>query len=113
MPTFGKGLVQTLFTLSDGSGLAVTSQIYLTAGGREITHENPITPDVEVEIEDISEEEYQARIQKAQEDEANGVRLTAEEMSKIDITLDTQMRTAVELLTERLSQSDGELKNAA
>ena len=113
MPTFGKGLVQTLFTLSDGSGLAVTSQIYLTAGGREITHENPITPDVEVEIEDISEEEYQARIQKAQEDEANGVRLTAEEMSKIDITLDTQMRTAVELLTEQLSQSDEELKTAA
>ena len=28
-----QGLVQTLFTLSDGSGLAVTTQIYLTAGG--------------------------------------------------------------------------------
>ena len=114
MPTFGKGLVQSLFTLSDGSGLAVTSQIYLTAGGREITHETPIVPDIQIEIEDITEEEYQARIKKAQEDEANGIRLTAEEMTKIDISLDTQMRTAIEVLTDELLNNTTEnFENAA
>ena len=35
-PTFGKGLIQTLITLNDGSGLAVTVARYVTPGGRDI-----------------------------------------------------------------------------
>jgi carboxyl-terminal processing protease len=34
--TFGKGLIQTLIPLGDGSGLAVTVARYLTPGGRDI-----------------------------------------------------------------------------
>ena len=34
--TFGKGLIQSLSTLSDGSGLAVTVASYLTPSGRDI-----------------------------------------------------------------------------
>lgn len=34
--TFGKGLIQTLTNLSDGSGLAVTVASYLTPAGRDI-----------------------------------------------------------------------------
>jgi carboxyl-terminal processing protease len=34
--TFGKGLIQTLISLGDGSGLAVTVAHYLTPGGRDI-----------------------------------------------------------------------------
>ncbi len=34
--TFGKGLIQSLTTLSDGSGLAVTVASYLTPSGRDI-----------------------------------------------------------------------------
>ena len=34
--TFGKGLIQTLLSLSDGSGLAVTVARYLTPAGHDI-----------------------------------------------------------------------------
>ena len=42
--TFGKGLIQTLTNLSDGSGLAVTVAGYVTPSGRDIQGEG-ITPD--------------------------------------------------------------------
>jgi carboxyl-terminal processing protease len=34
--TFGKGLVQSLYPLRDGSALTVTEQGYLTSGGKDI-----------------------------------------------------------------------------
>ena len=37
--TFGKGLIQTLIPLGDGSGLAVTVARYLTPSGRDIQHQ--------------------------------------------------------------------------
>ena len=42
--TFGKGLIQTLTNLSDGSGLAVTVAGYVTPSGRDIQGEG-IVPD--------------------------------------------------------------------
>ncbi len=51
--TFGKGLVQSVRGLSDGSGLTVTIAKYLTPNGTDI-HKNGIRPDVPVEM---SEEE--------------------------------------------------------
>jgi carboxyl-terminal processing protease len=47
--TFGKGLVQSVRGLSDGSGLTVTIAKYLTPKGTDI-HENGIRPDVAVEM---------------------------------------------------------------
>lgn len=44
VPTFGKGLIQTLLSLGDGSGLAVTVARYLTPSGRDIQHLG-ISPD--------------------------------------------------------------------
>ncbi len=35
-PTFGKGLVQSVFELSEGAGLALTTAVYLTPNGRSI-----------------------------------------------------------------------------
>ena len=43
--TFGKGLVQSVLSLSDGSGMTVTTAKYLTPSGRDI-HELGIEPDV-------------------------------------------------------------------
>ncbi|MEB3265411.1 MAG: S41 family peptidase [Cyanobacteriota bacterium] len=43
--TFGKGLIQTLITLSDGSGLAVTVARYETPNGRDIQNQG-IAPDL-------------------------------------------------------------------
>jgi carboxyl-terminal processing protease len=36
VPSFGKGLVQNLFPLSDGSGMALTTALYYTPSGRSI-----------------------------------------------------------------------------
>ena len=47
--TFGKGLVQSVRGLGDGSGIAVTVAKYLTPNGRDINQEG-IEPDVIVEL---------------------------------------------------------------
>lgn len=75
--TFGKGLVQRLFTLPDGSGLNVTIQKYYTPNGTSI-HGVGITPDYEVELP----EEYAQQI-------------------NIPAEADTQLQKAVEVLSEK------------
>jgi carboxyl-terminal processing protease len=47
--TFGKGSVQTIIPLSDGSGLRLTTAKYFTPKGRSI-HGRGITPDIIVEL---------------------------------------------------------------
>lgn len=100
VPTFGKGLVQTLFPLSDGSGLAVTTQIYLTAGGREITPDSPIRPDVEVQA--ITPEELEKI--KSEQAKSGGPAgpVTAEDLLRIDPALDPQLRRALEILIDQV-----------
>ncbi|MEO1002993.1 MAG: S41 family peptidase [Cyanobacteria bacterium J06638_7] len=53
--TFGKGLVQSVRSLSDGSGMTVTIARYLTPSGRDI-NKHGIEPDVAVQM---SEQEAQ------------------------------------------------------
>ena len=67
--TFGKGLIQSLFDLSDGSGLAVTVAKYETPNHRDI-NKLGIKPDLEVPLESITlsqagtaaDEQYQAAV---------------------------------------------------
>ena len=47
--TFGKGLVQSVRSLSDGSGLTVTVAKYLTPSGKDI-NKNGIEPDFKVDL---------------------------------------------------------------
>jgi carboxyl-terminal processing protease len=47
--TFGKGSVQTIIPLSDGSGLRLTTAKYFTPKGRSI-HGKGVTPDIVVEM---------------------------------------------------------------
>lgn len=47
--TFGKGIVQSIFSLPDDSAIKVTVSKYFTPEGRDI-HEIGIVPDVEVEL---------------------------------------------------------------
>lgn len=49
--TFGKALVQSVHSLSDGSGLAVTIAHYYTPKGTDINHKG-ITPDIKVDMSD-------------------------------------------------------------
>ncbi|MEM9543824.1 MAG: carboxyl-terminal processing protease CtpC [Cyanobacteria bacterium P01_E01_bin.42] len=59
--TFGKGLVQSVRPLSDGSGLAVTIAKYLTPSGRDINKEG-IVPDVVYEMSEDERKELQGDI---------------------------------------------------
>ena len=60
--TFGKGIVQSLFPLSDGSAVKITVSRYYTPAGNNI-HEVGITPDIIVEADRESETDVQ--LQKA------------------------------------------------
>lgn len=51
--TFGKGLIQSLFELSDGSGMAVTVAKYETPNHRDI-HKQGIVPDLSIATERLS-----------------------------------------------------------
>ena len=50
-PTFGKALVQSLHSLSDGSGIAVTVAHYYTPNGTDISSKG-ITPDIQIDLTD-------------------------------------------------------------
>lgn len=60
--TFGKGIVQSLFPLSDGSAIKITVSRYYTPAGNNI-HEVGITPDIILEYDGDSDEDNQ--LQKA------------------------------------------------
>ncbi len=72
--TFGKGLIQSLFNLSDGSGLAVTIAKYETPNHHDINRQG-IVPDVAVPLESVSH-------------------------NQIATAADSQYQAAVELLTD-------------
>ncbi len=56
--TFGKGLVQSVRPLGDGSGLAVTIAKYLTPNGRDI-HKHGIDPDIVYELSEQQRKDLQ------------------------------------------------------
>ena len=64
MKTFGKGSVQTLFNLPDGSGIYVTIARYLTPSGFVLDHKG-LQPDVKVEGEPKKDKKEDKQLQKA------------------------------------------------
>lgn len=54
--TFGKALVQSVHSLSDGSGLAVTIAHYYTPNGTDISHRG-ITPDIQIDLTDAQRQQ--------------------------------------------------------
>ena len=62
--SFGKGIVQTILPLSDGSAVKLTVQDYYTPSGKNI-HGKGITPDVEAELEENATSDTQ--LEKAKE----------------------------------------------
>ncbi|WP_416670589.1 carboxyl-terminal processing protease CtpC [Egbenema bharatensis] len=83
--TFGKGLVQSVRGLGDGSGLAVTVAKYLTPSGRDINQAG-IDPDIVVELTD------------EQRQELFGV------SNKIGTEDDLQFQTALQQLDQLIAQ---------
>ncbi len=78
--TFGKGLVQRLFTLPDGSALNITIQKYYTPNGTSI-HEVGIEPHETVELPEIYQGSAIANIPKEE---------------------DTQLQKAIEVMQNKL-----------
>ena len=60
--TFGKGLVQQVYPLSDDSALTISTSEYYTPEGRVINHIG-IEPDMMVTVEDDMEEEDEEDVQ--------------------------------------------------
>ncbi len=70
--TFGKGVIQSLFSLSDGSGVAVTVAKYATPSGRDIDKLG-IAPDVVVALEEPLERDDVATDRDRQVQAALGI----------------------------------------
>lgn len=65
--SYGKGVMQQIYELPDGSGLKLTVAEYYTGGGRNI-HGVGITPDVVIELPDeVLSEEDDTQLAKAKE----------------------------------------------
>jgi len=111
--TFGKGSVQTLFPLSDGSGLRLTTAIYYTPSGRSIQAKG-IEPDIKVafiptkeETEPkkpafIRERDLKGHIKKEtpdlKEEEKSGAVPDEESRIQTRIDNDNQLRRAIQIL---------------
>lgn len=85
--TFGKGLVQSVRPLGDGSGLAVTIAKYLTPKGRDINKAG-IVPDIVVEMSEEKREEL------------------SENRDRIGTAQDPQYVKALEVLGQRLTATE-------
>lgn len=77
--TFGKGLVQTVHNLSNGSGIAITTNKYLTTKGTDINKKG-IEPDIQVTVpKEVLDKPYSESI-------------------------DVQLQKAIELMSERIAR---------
>ena len=100
--TFGKGSVQTILPLSDGSGLRLTTAKYYTPSGESI-HSVGVKPDIVVEPKPITVDEEQKESTASEENAPSSPEqetdsdkpkdLEAELMKK-----DVQLQKAIELL---------------
>ncbi|MER3433058.1 MAG: peptidase S41 [Leptolyngbya sp. ERB_1_1] len=86
--TFGKGLVQSVRSLGDGSGMAVTIAKYLTPNGRDI-NKHGIDPDVVIEL---TEQQRQALVK---------------DRDKIGTANDPQYVKAMQVLNQAISAKQG------
>lgn len=91
--TFGKGLVQTYFPISNGAAVGLTTQVYLTPAGKEITAETPIVPDIIVEVTEEQLAELRSQVTEKKPEE-----MTAEALMRIDPAMDPQLKAAIDEL---------------
>jgi carboxyl-terminal processing protease len=90
--TFGKGSVQTIFPLDDGSALKLTIAKYYTPS-HKVIHQHGITPDILVPLSDTDEA---ALLLKRSPGGIDG--MTAETRVRVDEIQDEQLQRAEDLL---------------
>ena len=76
--TFGKGIVQTIYNLSDGDAVKITTSKYYTPNGHNI-HKRVSSPDVEADYE-----------------------YTGDTNADYDMQYDVQLQKAIEVMNEKL-----------
>ena len=86
--TFGKGVVQSILSLPDGSAVKITTQHYYTAHKNDINHKG-IEPDIKVTIPDAN-----------QRKEAAYYRTHPDAL--YDVQYDTQLQTALSQMKEQM-----------
>lgn len=87
--TFGKGLVQSVRSLGDGSGLAVTIAKYYTPSGRDINHAG-IAPDVLLKLTTPQKQS-----------------LFLQNRNKVGTPADTQYAKALQILQQKIAAKRG------
>jgi carboxyl-terminal processing protease len=103
MQSFGKGSVQTIIPLSDGSGLRLTTAKYFTPKGREIQGKG-ITPDVVVE---------EAKTPQAEDEQGKPTPPRNRRQMALpgdDLSDDVQLQKAVDFLKEQVKQGGKSVK---
>ena len=89
--TYGKGVIQSLYTLSDGSGLKLTTDEYFTPNHNEI-NKIGITPD-----EIVEGYKFSGKIGITPDEIVEGYKFSG----KLDKENDTQLKKAIELLKQK------------
>lgn len=128
--TFGKGSVQTVVPLSDGSGLRLTTAKYFTPKGRSI-HGTGLVPDIIVEVPrptlakapsgpgdkdkegEMSRERPERREEKKISEEEGDVTLQIGKREGPDPATDIQLKRAMEILKATQIIEKGFVKGSA
>ena len=100
--TFGKGSVQTILPLSDGSGLRLTTAKYYTPRGESI-HSVGVKPDIVVEPKPITVDEEQKEATSSEENAPSSSEQDTDSDTPKDLEAelmkkDVQLQKAIELL---------------
>ncbi len=98
--SFGKGSVQTVLPLSDGSALRLTTSKYFTPLGKEI-HGKGVIPDIEVEagkIEAVNKDELKSEKAEDVFAEVEKKDKAEKEIKAIDYKADSQLMRAIDIL---------------
>jgi carboxyl-terminal processing protease len=103
--TFGKGSVQTILPLSDGSGLRLTTAKYYTPSGKSIQLSG-ITPDIKVEFVPPANKSEKGERRFLREEDLKGHMLneTGEALDKEKKGGDTEEEERVKLILEKDNQ---------
>ena len=106
--SFGKGSVQTVMQLSDGSAMAITTAYYYTPGGTCI-HKIGIEPDIKVELpklDDAQAKEFRDERSKFMNDSVSGASDASKAQFMKVSKYDTQLMRAIDILKSSVVFND-------
>jgi len=109
--TFGKGSVQTILPLLDGSGLRLTTARYYTPSGKSI-QASGITPDIEIEYVPVEEKDDEEQAQFLREEDLEGHMDNENyEMNKIPMEISVPVPDDIEKKTEGSQDLQEQIQN--